>query len=183
MKRWYDVLMDGKVHRTHDMIPKELQDIPRWINVDVDERNGLMQTFPMSVRTGGALRNDPATWTTFEEASQAVKDGRHHHIAFVRQPNDGYTFIEIGGAKDHDSFVPDAYLEVDYLARGYTAFFRSGDVEFTPPEETPGSVVYEEDRDWYVVMTGRKMEPTLPGFVEAHCDTGNPFQGDWTHSF
>lgn len=184
-KRWKEVLTDHKVHRTHPYIPIELQMLDRWVGVNVDDhQDGIVYTVPMDVETGqGALRFDPSTWCSFEEASQAVKDGRFHHIGFVRQPDDGFTFVWIASGIYSDVQVPEAYVEVDWLARGYTGFLHTCEVDFTPPFRKRDGVEYIIDSDWYVVMTGRKIKISMPGFLKAHADTGNPFQDDWAHRF
>ena len=62
----------------YDNIPDELKKLPRWVVSTAEEDADTKETIsakkcPINARTGKrALSNDPRTWSTFDEATQAI---------------------------------------------------------------------------------------------------------------
>lgn len=151
-------LTNGSVSKTYPFIPEELQLLERWVCANIDTEDfdsdelGIYLEHPLDPEL------DPEQHQcSFEEATFAVREGRCHHIAFARQPNDGFTFIEIADPDNItplESALPDAYCEVDVLGQGMVCFYNNDDCRFKVPSWC-SPAEYSFNKKPFMVMTGR----------------------------
>src|SRR5262245_21164193 len=81
-----------------DRIPEELRQLPRWVCWQADPENGKV---PKNARTGGnAQCNNPATWSTFEDAEAALNNGHNFHGLSFALNGDGIDGIDLDHCRD-----------------------------------------------------------------------------------
>jgi hypothetical protein len=162
-------MMDYSVYRTHPFIPVELLVLDRWVcaNIDMDDLDSDELSLYIEHPTDPTL--DPEQHQcSFEEAANAVREGRCHHIAFARQPNDGFTFIEIADPDNItplENALPDAYCEVDVLGQGIVCFYSNDECRFKVPAWC-SPTEYSFNKKPFMVMTGRYLP--VPGSTYVH---------------
>lgn len=148
-------IMGGSVSRIHPFLPQELQSLQCWCNIDINAYKGtdFLQVFPVHPL-------DPTLdpWEhpcSIEVSSKAVKEKCHHHIGFLRYPDDGFTFLEIEDPMNVSPMIlPDVYCEMDALYEGVVCFYKNDEFEFEVPEGC-SPIEYKFNQRGYVTMTGR----------------------------
>lgn len=119
--------------RDFHLIPKEMQDVPRWVCWAADKT-------PINVHQAtGARSNDPTTWATFAEACAFVgrsatytnKQGQQTTAPCVGigfMLGDGWTGIDLDGGADHGSSEVPADVLGDFMQLGtYCEYSKSGE--------------------------------------------------------
>ena len=112
----------------------------------------------------GASTTDPATWSDFETACEAVKLGYYDNIGFVFA-SDGYVGIDIDLGFDEESGLPTkmavdiinrcrSYTELSRSGRGYHILLK-GDLPFDGRNGGQGVEIYKTKR--YFIMTGKRI--------------------------
>lgn len=149
-------------------IPAELAVSPQWVCHN-------QAKVPLNVKTGKpAKTTDPTTWASFDEAVQAVANGRYAGIGFVFSDDDPYCGIDLDKCFDGDQLAPWAKDMVDALG-SYTEISPSGGgLHIIVKAALPGNgknchkngVQLEMyDRGRYFCMTGNHL-PGTPDTIE-----------------
>ena len=83
---------------TFESIPAELRALPQWVLWKYGSRDGKPTKLPINANTGRlADTTDPATWTTFENAT-ARQNG--NGLGYVFSADDPYTGIDFDACRD-----------------------------------------------------------------------------------
>ena len=105
----------------YDSIPERIRSLKRWVCALPDEKS------PYCAFEGKrASTNDPFTWSTFEEAVNAVEQGFYSDIGFVFHKGDGLVGIDMDCGYDADGVIEESVCEVIARCRSYTERSRSG---------------------------------------------------------
>lgn len=142
----------------YDKIPDEVKAIPRWVCVWNNSK------LPMkSWERKAASSRNPETWSTFDQARQAVEDGRYDGLGFVFA-NDGLVAIDIDCGFDEDGFLSQVSIDCMQACQSYTEKSRSGrgihilvrgTLPFDGKNNRKGVEIYRTGR--YFIMTGDKL--------------------------
>ena len=139
-------------------IPNELRELNQWVCANEGSKVPMQATCPFP-----ASSTNPSTWSSFEDAVKAVRDGHYDYIGFVFNDNgivgididDGYTTI--GGLSPLATDILDncyTYTEKSKSGRGFHLFVK-GDVPFKGKNNLSGVEVYKTAR--FFIMTGDVM--------------------------
>ncbi|OQA10845.1 MAG: DNA repair protein RadA [Firmicutes bacterium ADurb.Bin373] len=165
-------------------IPAELAVRPQWVCHN-------QAKVPLNVKTGQFARTtDPATWGSFDEAVQAVANGRYAGIGFVFSGYDSYLGVDLDDCFDEDKQLkPWAKDIVDALG-SYTEISLSGKgLHIIVKAALPGSgkaihkngvqlEMYDQKR--YFCMTGNHLEGTPTGIEDRAEEIANLYQEYFT---
>ena len=126
----------------YDNIPDELRKLDRWVVATAEEPADPKETVqakkcPINARTGKkALSNDPRTWSTFAEATQAIADkvethygkagerGVAGHLGFML--GDGYAGIDLDHVVTGEGVIAPWALQVVCDVGSYAEYSPSG---------------------------------------------------------
>jgi putative DNA primase/helicase len=91
-----------------DQIPADLKALRQWVNWRFESRsNGDSTTKwtkpPYQPNERHAKSSEPATWVSFDEASQALRSGRFDGIGFVFSKTDDFVGVDLDHVRDPDS--------------------------------------------------------------------------------
>lgn len=78
-----------------ESIPSELKAIPRWLLWRLEDRDGKPSKTPYQVSGTLAKVNDPATWTTFENALTAYLQGGFSGLGIALSGDDDLTGVDL----------------------------------------------------------------------------------------
>lgn len=140
-----------------DNIPAELQGLKQWviyrnIKIPIDAKKPLSG--------GHASTTDPATWSSFEKAREAIENHNYRGPGFVFTENDPYCGIDLDDVIDDDGHIdPEAQAIIDKMD-SYTEVSQSGHgIHIIVRAKKPGGrcrkdnvEVYEKGR--YFALTG-----------------------------
>jgi primase-polymerase (primpol)-like protein len=85
-------------------IPEELRQRPQWLVWKLEERNGKLTKVPyIAGGVGRASSTDSLTWSTFEEAVQALETGRYAGIGFVFSSGDPFAGVDLDDCRDPET--------------------------------------------------------------------------------
>ncbi len=144
----------------YDNIPQELRVLRQWVCANDCSKVPMQATRPYP-----ASSTNPDTWSSFDEAVGAVRDGHYDYIGFVFNDN-GIVGIDLD-----DSVAPDggytslaldiigkceSYTEASKSGRGVHIFVK-GDVPFKGKNNLAGVEVYKTAR--FFIMTGDRIAP------------------------
>lgn len=139
----------------YENIPEELRNLKQWVCANADSKVPMQATCPYP-----ASSTNPSTWSSFDEAVEAVQRGWYDYIGFVFNDN-GIVGIDID-----DGFTADgdrthlaadilrhcfSYTERSRSGRGFHIFVK-GDVPFKGKNNLAGVEVYKTAR--FFIMTG-----------------------------
>jgi len=87
-----------------DKIPLELCQLNQWVNWRLETRHGKKTKIPYNSKTGHrAKTNNPATWSTWEQAKKSFQQGANYSgIGLVFSPGDGNFGIDIDHCFEND---------------------------------------------------------------------------------
>jgi NrS-1 polymerase HBD domain len=120
---------------THQRIPEEIRHRRAWCPFKLEVRDGKRTKIPYNPRTGHrAKSNNPKTWTSFEEASQAAGyDG----IEYILSGEDPYFLLDLDGCRNPSTgaitpeareiiapFEGKAFIEASTSGKGIHVFGR-----------------------------------------------------------
>ena len=137
-----------------DTIPEELRQLKQWVCVS-DYSKVPQQA--LSFRP--ASTDDPATWSSFDDAVLSVKMGFHNYIGFVFNDN-GIVGIDLDDAMASGIATPLA-TEIGHMCSSYTEISKSGtglhifvkgDIPFKGKNNLAGIEIYKAAR--FFIMTG-----------------------------
>ena len=137
------------------MIPAELRQIPQWVCA----RNG--SKVPMKAfEFGAASSSDPATWSDWKTAEEAVAQGVYDNVGFVFHDN-GIVGIDIDCGFDEEGLLSPLAIDIISACGSYTEFSRSGrgfhillkgNLPFDGKNNRNGVEIYRTKR--YFILTG-----------------------------
>lgn len=136
-------------------IPNELKAIPRWVCVWHNSKTPMQATC-----CKGASSTNPDTWSTYEQAITAVKDGVYDNVGFVFA-DDGIVGIDIDCGFDTDGFLSMVSINCMQACKSYTEISRShrgihilvrGNLPFNGKNNRSGVEIYKTGR--YFILTG-----------------------------
>lgn len=139
-------------------IPPEITALPQWVCVWEDSKIPMQAT----IRKGASSVN-PDTWSTYQEAVGAVKNGSYDYVGFVFN-NNGIVGIDIDYGFDADGFLSETSVDIMRSCRSYTERSRSGrgvhilikgDLPFKGKNNGNGVEIYKSGR--YFITTGDKL--------------------------
>lgn len=162
----------------YDNIPQELRMLNQWVCANACSKVPMQATRPYP-----ASSTNPATWSSFEEAVGAVRDGYYDYIGFVFNDN-GIVGIDIDEGYTPTGYLSSiaqdvlgscsSYTEKSKSGRGFHIFVK-GDVPFKGKNNLAGVEVYKTAR--FFIMTGDVMwlrseildnQPALDYIVEKY---------------
>ena len=139
----------------YEAIPEELKALDRWVCADNGSKIPRVATaFRFASST------NPATWSSFRDASKAVQMGYYDHLGFVFN-GDGYVGIDIDDGYDSNNALTPLAWKCMALCQSYTEQSRSGRgihiilrgrLPFKGKNNRAGVEIYREAR--YFIMTG-----------------------------
>ncbi len=138
----------------YDNIPEELRRLPQWVCANDGSKVPMQATAPFP-----ASSTNPLTWSTFEEAVEAVRMGWYDYIGFVFNDN-GIVGIDLDDSMENGLATPLAmeifglchsYAEVSKSGKGLHIFVK-GDIPFKGKNNLAGVEIYKTAR--FFIMTG-----------------------------
>lgn len=131
-------------------IPMDLQERAQWVCWTLEERGGKPTKIPRTTTGALASVTSPTTWSSFDNAVQAVIDEGFNGIGFVFTEDDPFVGIDVDGLVDTELMEWfDSYTETTQSGNGIHIILR-GDLT-----ENRRSARYEiYDRTRFFVMTG-----------------------------
>jgi hypothetical protein len=107
-------------------IPQELRALKQWCLWRYEDVGAAKPTkVPYTVQGKLASVTDPSTWTSFQEAFNAVQLGASSGIGFIFTSDDPYTFIDLDDAEG-DSSILERHLKVYHEFDSYSEVSPSG---------------------------------------------------------
>lgn len=143
----------------YDNIPEELKQLRQWVCVAGNSKIPMQATSPYP-----ASSTNPATWSSFDEAVEAVRRGWYDYIGFVFNDN-GIVGIDIDDGFNERGFLSDLAHDVITMCQSYTEqsksgrgfhIFVKGDIPFKGKNNLAGVEVYKTAR--FFIMTGDIVE-------------------------
>lgn len=141
----------------YDNIPVELRRLNQWVCA-YDHSKVPMQA---NVHLPASSTN-PATWSSFEDAVEAVREGYYDYIGFVFNDN-GIVGIDLDDAVTNGCLSPlateiydlcESYAEVSKSGTGLHLFVE-GDIPFKGKNNLAGVEIYKTAR--FFIMTGDRV--------------------------
>ena len=135
-------------------IPYELRELRQWVCANEGSKVPMQATCPFP-----ASSTNPATWSSFDEAVEAVEKGWYDYIGFVFNDN-GIVGIDLDDAIAFGIANPIA-TEIGHLCSSYTEVSKSGtgihifvkgDIPFKGKNNLAGIEMYKTAR--FFIMTG-----------------------------
>lgn len=135
-------------------IPEELKALDHWVCAFNDSKAPMKAYEP-----GGASTTDRNTWSFFEQAEWAVREGHYDHIGFVFADT-GLVGIDIDAGYE-DGLMTSLACDIVSHCRSYTEKSRSGrglhillhgNLPFAGKNNLKGVEIYKTGR--YFIMTG-----------------------------
>jgi primase-polymerase (primpol)-like protein len=112
-----------------DAVPAELRARPQWVGWRYEERNGETTKGPIDAKCGKHARvNDPATWSTFEQALAAVERYRLSGVGYVFSLDDLYCGADLDKCRDPDTGgISETAHHIKCALASYTELSASGE--------------------------------------------------------
>ncbi len=86
---------------THDNIPSALRARPQWVTWRYERRDGKETKVLYRIDGKRAKSNDPATWTTYENATAALNNGGGFAgVGYVFAADDPFVGVDLDGCRD-----------------------------------------------------------------------------------
>jgi putative DNA primase/helicase len=145
----------------YEKIPQELKNLKQWVcwkKILTDK--GKTTKIPINPYTGrNAMSNTPATWSSFDEAVNAVKTYRLDGIGFMF--TSGYFGVDLDNCTEElkQEFMTElnSYTEISQSGKGIHIICRGKLPE--GPRRKAGIEMYETQR--FFVMTGNSIGPDV----------------------
>lgn len=150
--------------------PKELMEKKRWVcwRLDPDPDGGKPKKKPLNPLTGGgAMSNNPNTWTDYDAAVQAKEKCGYTGLGFMFVKEDGYVGVDIDHCYDAQtgqwnevaqavlSRCP-TYAELSPSGDGVHLWFKGVKPEGASKNSANGIEMYDSVR--YFTVTGKQLE-------------------------
>lgn len=138
-----------------DSIPFELRRLDQWVCSSNDHKIPMQAT-----RLKAASSTDPATWSPFSIAKQAVEKGKYEYVGFVFNDN-SIVGIDIDDGYDEDGFLTPLAADIIGACESYTErsksgrgvhIFLYGELPFKGKNNLAGVEIYRSAR--YFITTG-----------------------------
>lgn len=138
-----------------DRIPQTLKDLRQWVCVHGGSKVPMRAFSPNS-----ASSTDPSSWSSFENAVRAVKQGHYDNVGFVFADN-GIVGIDIDCGWTEDGLLSPLAFDILSRCQSYTELSRSkrgfhillkGTLPFKGKNNLNGVEIYQSSR--YFIMTG-----------------------------
>lgn len=164
------------IERIRANFPKELQELNQWVTWRIEERKGKLTKVPYNInglKEVMASSVDPMTWTRFDRAINAYKNGNYDGVGFVFFEDDPYAGV------DFDKCITDEVMEpqrAEWLERldSYSEYSPSGTGAHTfvigalPPggRKSTEQRVEMYDQARFFTVTGDHIPGTPRGIIE-----------------
>ena len=90
-----------------DRIPEELRERPQWVVWRREERDGKPTKIPYQARVRArASTTDPATWSSYQDASAAAEAEGVDGLGFVFSEDDPFAGVDFDGCVDGEDVNP-----------------------------------------------------------------------------
>lgn len=142
-------------------IPQELKDLKQWVCwKGVLNDKGKLSKIPINAKTGGgAMSNNPETWTDYETALAAAEKFKYNGIGFMF--SNGYFGVDLDNCSEElkDEFIKvlDSYTEVSYSGNGIHIICKGKLPE--GPRRKANIEMYDSNR--FFVMTGKSIHTQI----------------------
>jgi hypothetical protein len=170
-----------------DAIPAELRAIPRWLLWRYVKREGKRTKPPFQANGRKASVTDPATWTTYEEAREALSNGGGYEGLGLVLAGDGLVAWDLDHCLDPRTLEItdpkiaalvrklDSYTEITPSGEGLRVFVRA---KLPRSGAKKGNVeAYADDR--YVTVTGNRLPGTPAEIRERAAETLEAFAAEF----
>jgi len=140
-----------------DNIPQELKDLEQWVCwKGIINEKGKISKIPVNPKTGGgAMSNNPATWSDFETALQAAELHKYQGVGFMF--DEGYFGVDLDDASDDlkNEFINklQSYTELSVSGKGIHIICRG---KLPDGSRRKGKVEMYDTRRFFV-MTGNSV--------------------------
>ena len=155
-----------------DRIPEELRERPQWVVWRREEVDGKPTKIPYQARVRAkASTTDPATWSSYQDASAAAEAEGVDGLGFVFSTDDPFSGVDFDGCVDGEDVNPhvatllrtlDSYTELSPSGTGLHTIVRArlnGGPNKT--NKTPWAHGFENyDRARFFCFTGRHLRDT-----------------------
>jgi putative DNA primase/helicase len=137
-----------------DKIPQELKDLEQWVCwKGIINEKGKISKIPVNPRTGGgAMSNNPATWSDFETAVKAAEAHKYSGVGFMF--DEGYFGVDLDDAEENlkNEFISklQSYTEVSVSGKGIHIICRG---KLPDGSRRKGKIEMYDTRRFFV-MTG-----------------------------
>jgi putative DNA primase/helicase len=137
-----------------DKIPQELKDLEQWVCwKGIINEKGKISKIPINPKTGGgAMSNNPATWSNFETAITAAESHKYQGVGFMF--DEGYFGVDLDDASDElkNEFINKlkSYAEVSISGKGLHIICRG---KLPDGSRRKGKIEMYDTRRFFV-MTG-----------------------------
>lgn len=100
--------------RPFDLYPEEMRSLKQWVLWRIDYVDGTPRKVPYQITGRKAQSNNPVTWSTYEEAWEALKrnSGSFNGLGFVFTKESHIVFVDLDHCIDEDGVLNDIAVEV-----------------------------------------------------------------------
>ena len=139
---------------SYDKIPQELKDLEQWVCwKGIINEKGKISKIPINPKTGGgAMSNNPATWSDFQTALKAAETLKLQGVGFVF--DEGYFGVDLDNATDElkQEFITklQSYTEISVSGNGIHIICRG---KLPDGSRRKGKIEMYDTRRFFV-MTG-----------------------------
>lgn len=112
--------------------PEQMKQLPNWVFWQLKQRNGKLTKVPYQTNGHKASPTDPATWSTYTEASGTFDPEKYNGIGFVFSKSAGIVFIDIDhcisedGLDDRARDILEAFTDDDGNLATFVEYSQSG---------------------------------------------------------
>ncbi|MCH5165087.1 MAG: DUF3849 domain-containing protein [Clostridiales bacterium] len=181
-----------------ERVPEEMKNKPNWVIVRTkfNEDKGRLDKFLIDVHTGKmAKSDDPATWTTFDEAREYAKNNGGVALAYALDGKDGIACIDLDDCfEDNGDLTPFAkdlfdkcdgmYCERSVSGKGLHFFGKTQGMDVRTFSKDGEMEFYRGSH--FIAMTGDDYggkelksfdEPQIKSVIESKCEKRTPLDG------
>lgn len=147
-------------------VPEEMRNRPNWVVVRTKENadTGRLEKYLIDVHTGKFAESDnPATWTSFDEAAKYAKQNGGVTLAYALDGKDGICCIDLDHCIKEDGTMTnvakqvlqgcgDCYCELSVSEKGFHIFGKTDGLDVRTFSKDGNSEFYQKAH--FIAMTG-----------------------------
>ena len=154
-------------------IPQELINRDQWVLWRLETRNKKQTKIPYQINGLNADSTNFNTWTTYDNAVNALDSGKYSGIGYVLTSDDPYTVIDLDDCIIDGKVKPeamelieklDSYTEYSQSGKGLHIFIRGKKPGNRSKNAEKNIELYDNKR--FIVMTGNHVEGTPKGIKD-----------------